>query len=244
MATPAQLAANIANSAHSTGPRTDSGKDRVSENAITHGLTSSRVILPNEDPAEWQAFSAAVIARYNPGTPDEHRLATTIANAEWRLFRAWRAHDHIIGMVTLSLSEHHQLPIEPAAALADQFIAPESQRRLSLNLRYIRAHERAHETAIATFFRIQKARLAAEAQAEAEAEKQARLDPPAASTPAPAASSTGSSTPEPPPSDPTGPAEQDGTPAAHVSRAERRAIERAARKAARNPAAAAGRGAD
>jgi hypothetical protein len=40
MATDKQIAANRANAAKSTGPRSTAGKKRISRNAVTHGLTS------------------------------------------------------------------------------------------------------------------------------------------------------------------------------------------------------------
>ncbi len=51
-----ELAPSTASPGHSTGPRTQAGKDRSSQNARTHGLsslTSAFVLLPGEDPDEW-----------------------------------------------------------------------------------------------------------------------------------------------------------------------------------------------
>jgi hypothetical protein len=45
-----RAAINRANSAHSTGPRTESGKQRSSQNALSHGLTARTAVLPTEDP--------------------------------------------------------------------------------------------------------------------------------------------------------------------------------------------------
>ena len=46
--------ANRANARLSTGPRTAAGKERSSQNALTHGLTSRSPVLATEDPAAFQ----------------------------------------------------------------------------------------------------------------------------------------------------------------------------------------------
>ena len=45
-----QIEANRANALSSTGPKSDPGKQRASQNAIRHGLTAETVILPLENP--------------------------------------------------------------------------------------------------------------------------------------------------------------------------------------------------
>ena len=55
MSTAAQLTANSANAQLSTGPRTEPGKHRSCQNSLKHGLTAKTVLIPGEDPAEYQA---------------------------------------------------------------------------------------------------------------------------------------------------------------------------------------------
>lgn len=50
MASERQIAANRLNAGRSTGPRTPEGKAVVSQNAVTHGLTSYGGLLPGENP--------------------------------------------------------------------------------------------------------------------------------------------------------------------------------------------------
>jgi hypothetical protein len=45
---PEQRAANQANALHSTGPRTQAGKDRASRNAVTHGLQGRFQLIVGE----------------------------------------------------------------------------------------------------------------------------------------------------------------------------------------------------
>jgi hypothetical protein len=87
--TPSSLraATNRANSLHSTGPRTDSGKRRSSLNALRHGLTAQTVVLPNEDPAAHQRHIQQFLDEYAPATATETQLVHEIANTAWRLNR-------------------------------------------------------------------------------------------------------------------------------------------------------------
>jgi hypothetical protein len=80
-------AINRANSAHSTGPRTESGKQRSSLNALSHGLTARTAVLPTEDPDTYQRHLQQLLDEYAPATPTETQLVHEIANTAWRLNR-------------------------------------------------------------------------------------------------------------------------------------------------------------
>jgi len=82
-----KLAANRRNAQLSTGPRTEQGKAVVSLNALTHGLRSRHVVLPNEDPAGFQQLCDNLTAEWQPETPTEGHLVTQIAIAFWKLDR-------------------------------------------------------------------------------------------------------------------------------------------------------------
>jgi hypothetical protein len=91
MATEKQMIANALNAQHSTGPRSDAGKARSSQNARKHGLCGVDVALPNEDPelfdqrmAQWHDF-------YASDDPGQAALARGAALADWRLVRCARA---------------------------------------------------------------------------------------------------------------------------------------------------------
>src|SRR6204780_3894638 len=64
-----RTAINRANSRHSTGPRTDSGKQRSSLNALRHGLTAASAVLPSEDQAAYDAHRRGFFHEYQPATP-------------------------------------------------------------------------------------------------------------------------------------------------------------------------------
>ncbi len=86
--TPVDRAAiNRANSRHSTGPRTDSGKQRSSQNALRHGLTAASAVLATEDPAAYDAHRRGFFDEYKPATPTETQLTQELADTAWRLNR-------------------------------------------------------------------------------------------------------------------------------------------------------------
>lgn len=88
MATPAQIAANRANAALSTGPRTEAGKARSRYNGLRHGLFARDVVLPGEDRAEFDAMAADLLADLRPHGRYETMLVHRLADISWRLGRA------------------------------------------------------------------------------------------------------------------------------------------------------------
>jgi hypothetical protein len=82
-----RAATNRANSLHSTGPRTEPGKQRSSRNALRHGLTARNAVLPNEDLETYQRHIQQFLDEYQPATATETQLVHEIANTAWRLNR-------------------------------------------------------------------------------------------------------------------------------------------------------------
>ena len=95
--------ANLRNSARSTGPRTLSGKSSARLNAVTHGLTAETLILPGEDPREFQRRLEDWTAELEPANPFEHDLVRQVVTLSWRLDRADRVQDALIAD---SLGDH------------------------------------------------------------------------------------------------------------------------------------------
>jgi hypothetical protein len=79
--------ANRQNAQHSTGPRTADGRARVASNALKHGLTGRQVVLPNEDPEEFDTFRAGLLNALQPHDELEGSFAERIVIDEWRLRR-------------------------------------------------------------------------------------------------------------------------------------------------------------
>jgi hypothetical protein len=70
-----------------TGPRTAAGKERSSMNAMKHGLTSRRVVLPHENRAEFDSLLKELLDESQPVGTLEFELVNDIAAALWRLRR-------------------------------------------------------------------------------------------------------------------------------------------------------------
>jgi hypothetical protein len=85
---PAQLAANRANSLKSSGPRTPAGKAIVSLNAVKSGLTGRTVVLPSDDVALYESHLRGFEKLCAPVGFQESCLTQTLADTQWRLDRA------------------------------------------------------------------------------------------------------------------------------------------------------------
>src|SRR5882757_9861254 len=83
MATPAQINANRANAQKSTGPRSPEGKSAARFNALKHGLDAESVIIPGEDPAQYEQLASDYEAEWNPQTPSETFHVDTMLRADW-----------------------------------------------------------------------------------------------------------------------------------------------------------------
>ena len=68
MASPskAQIKANRQNAKRSTGPTSPTGKLKVSQNAITHGIFAASPLLPHENAKEFSALCLSVADVYPP----------------------------------------------------------------------------------------------------------------------------------------------------------------------------------
>ena len=84
---PAQLAANRANAQLSTGPRTDAGRAKSSQNAVKSALTGRTVLLPTDDRDEYERFLTDFQQQLKPEGQLECELVQTIVDCHWRLRR-------------------------------------------------------------------------------------------------------------------------------------------------------------
>src|SRR5437764_7495078 len=84
MASPAQITANRLNAQKSTGPRTGDGKSASRFNALKHGLDAKSVIIPGEDPAEYEALAAEYREEFQPATPSETFHVDSMIRADWQ----------------------------------------------------------------------------------------------------------------------------------------------------------------
>jgi hypothetical protein len=80
----ARRAAARANGAKSQGPVTPEGKAKSAQNAITHGLTASAIVLTTESKEKYEALLASYLERCNPDGPIEIDLVEEIVAAKWQ----------------------------------------------------------------------------------------------------------------------------------------------------------------
>ena len=90
MSTQAQIAANQANAQYSSGPKTAAGKAAVSQNNLRHGLAGNWILLPDEDPTEFQELFESLRNEHQPSTPTETMLVEQMAQHYWISQRALR----------------------------------------------------------------------------------------------------------------------------------------------------------
>ena len=166
MSTPAQAAASIANSMHSTGPSSDAGKQAVSSNALNHGLASSKpthVALSGEE-AAFATHLESYRKAYAPANQPEQDLVQTLAESYWRLTRAHSLENALFQQI-LKQDNYKDLDPTVAKALAWNDKATGLQR---MALYAQRIQRTAEKTAIA-LKAMQQDRKAAYNQAKEEA---------------------------------------------------------------------------
>ena len=108
MTSQARIDANRKNAQHSTGPKTDAGKAKSARNALKHGLTSEAAVLPNEDPADFEAH----VNHWLDSDPDadatQLALLKRIAIAEWKLNRCTRNETAVLSKRVRHAAEEYE----------------------------------------------------------------------------------------------------------------------------------------
>ena len=98
MSSTEQILANRQNSLLSTGPCSEAGKLASAKNAISHGLSSAGdPVLPHEDRAQFNALLDRYKLDFSPANAHEEFLIVTMVGARWRLARAGRIENAILG---------------------------------------------------------------------------------------------------------------------------------------------------
>jgi len=144
MASAAQVLANQANAQLSTGPCTEQGKARSSQNHLSHGLSSKEFILLPGQQAEFDEFSAALSEAIQPAGALEFDLFTQLAHASWKLRRFRRAEVQIY-------NESGCLELDPT-------LVPEAEARLRAIQIYAQRAERSYHKALKELKALQSTR--------------------------------------------------------------------------------------
>ncbi len=171
----ARLTANRQNATHSTGPKTDAGKEKSRRNALKHGLTGEGIVLPNEDVAEVEQRLAAYRDELQPTGQVSEDLIRRAAVLSVRL-------DRCVSHETASLAGRiRQAEAEFVApegldpAIVDQLRAEskaramfDASREATLARRYEAATERGYFRALKELRQLQQARPVAPPDAASE----------------------------------------------------------------------------
>ena len=134
MATPAQINANRANAQKSTGPRSAEGKSASRFNALKHGMDAASIVIPGEDPADYDALAADYHRDFHPQSPSETFHVDTMLRADWQKRRLQRVEADL----------HRTLLAEsPGASLAAALLSDSPAAKLLARVqRQIAAFER------------------------------------------------------------------------------------------------------
>jgi hypothetical protein len=82
-----KVRANRENAKKSTGPRTVSGKEKVSGNALSHGLTAEKHVIIGESIEEFNTFKDSMFNVYEPFGAYEEEIFIKLVELLWRLRR-------------------------------------------------------------------------------------------------------------------------------------------------------------
>jgi hypothetical protein len=164
----AKLAANQANAQLSTGPRTDSGKQTSSKNALKTGLTGQTVLLPTDHLPAYEALIARFQKKYNPANPEETKLVQSIIDTTWRLERITTLDFAIFAMGAVELADEFP-DLDPATRA--QVIQAQTYLKYEKQLRNLHTQEarlqRLLNKETAELQRLQSERQQQEAQLQA-----------------------------------------------------------------------------
>lgn len=105
----------MSNPRRSGGPRTAAGRQAVAGNALRTGAYAAQVVLPSEDPADFQALEQQFFRDFAPADVAESALVHQLAVITWKKLRLDRIeHSHFLG---LTHRPYMQLELEPVAHL-------------------------------------------------------------------------------------------------------------------------------
>jgi hypothetical protein len=130
-----QLAANRANAAQSTGPRSPEGKARSAQNSRKHGFTASTfAVVRLEELDEVARLRQDLIAVYQPVNSQELFAIERIALAQQALLRVERLHN---GMATTCLNEAIDGNGRPLMGISSHLVNEDNEITLAQNRNYL-----------------------------------------------------------------------------------------------------------
>jgi hypothetical protein len=147
------------NRAKSQGPITAAGREKSSQNALKHGLTSgSAIVLDCECQDDFDEIMSHFLATYKPANPEELDLVEEMVASRWRIRRLWTIETSLLNAEILnqkSVGATHDPSIH--LGLAFRALADDS-RALALVSRYESRFHRIYDHAYETLRELQHAR--------------------------------------------------------------------------------------
>jgi hypothetical protein len=146
MSTAAQIEANRANAQLSTGPKTEAGKAASSSNALSTGLTSTKLYVRPEDQGHFNELKAGLMTSFQPSGTYENHLFDLILHAAWNVTRC----------ITLQAELQNEANLNAGIDnLLDLLDDKERTRKFDCLLRYQKMHEANQRRAVNELRRVQ-----------------------------------------------------------------------------------------
>ena len=106
-----------------TGPVPEEGKQRSSQNAVTHGLTARRTIVDEADRAEYEQLLATLREQIAPANAVEEASFLHLVHHAWCLLRCQRIEEEIFASSTNPFAD------EQAARQLDRLVRYQTMHR-------------------------------------------------------------------------------------------------------------------
>ncbi len=159
----ARQAASRANGAKSKGPVTPEGKQRSSQNAVTHGILARSLTLSDGDAQLFQSLHSNYVRRFTPRDQPEHDLIEEAVYAKWQMRQAWMMHARTLKIQILADFPEVNLEWDPIPMLDRQTLALAKSLKESTVLpnleRYARQLAAQSDRAIKLFMQLRDQRL-------------------------------------------------------------------------------------
>jgi hypothetical protein len=170
---------NRANAQHSTGPKTEEGKQKSSLNALRHGLTGQIVVMPGEDLAAYQQHLNSFKDEYQPNGTTEATLVQFLAETAWRLHRVAALETNFLTLgITHSTSYIANAPEQIQDALAIAATLEKHSRALSNLSLHSQRLSRQFERTLVQLRDLQELRRVAERSAKHQEPMEKPVEPP------------------------------------------------------------------
>jgi len=129
----AQLNANRENAKHSTGPKSETSKQKVRMNALKHGYSGHIVVIPDHEREAFRQHLENFRAEYNPKGVTEEVLVQSLCDISWSTQQMRAQSANIMAMIG---SKPNNIPGERDAeldyALSQAVHAAENLKNLNL----------------------------------------------------------------------------------------------------------------